>query len=120
MKKNNYCELLIEYRRLHGKTQREFAEEIGISTEHYGKIERGKVRPSFRLLREIEEKYGVCIIPKTYILKENELYIDIICDIWKIINMYPKNKLNYLLGILVNRLCFCNDDNKYECMDNKL
>lgn len=46
-------------REIHGMTQAEAAQKIGVSTDTLGNYERGKSYPDIPVLRKIEEVYGV-------------------------------------------------------------
>ena len=51
--KADFAERLKALRKARGKTQEKSAEELNISLEHLGNIERGKGKPSLELLVEI-------------------------------------------------------------------
>ena len=55
-------ELLRQYRKKRGLAQKEVAAILGISREHYTRIERGIVRPSQKLCSIIAEKLDITLV----------------------------------------------------------
>lgn len=56
------------YRRSKNLTQKEMAAQVGISREHYGRLERGSAKPSFELLEKICPTFDLTppyVIPKS-------------------------------------------------------
>ena len=68
--KADFAERLKALRKARGKTQEKSAEELNISLEHLGNIERGKGKPSLELLVEIALYFHVST---DYLLLGNEL-----------------------------------------------
>lgn len=54
------------YRHLKGISQGDFANDIGLTPQHFSKIECCKVMPSVPLLLKIAEKLGVDIVDLLY------------------------------------------------------
>lgn len=48
---------LVDYRKAIGKTQREMAELLGVSTSMYTKYEYGIYRPSIKVIRRFREVF---------------------------------------------------------------
>ena len=53
--------LLKEFRQANVLLQKDVADKLGISREHYAQIESGKFEPSFKLLSAISKRLGVDI-----------------------------------------------------------
>ena len=68
--KADFAERLKALRKARGKTQEKSAEELNISLEHLGNIERGKGKPSLELLVEIALYFHVST---DYLLLGNEI-----------------------------------------------
>ena len=57
-------ELLRQYRKKRGLAQKEVAAILGISREHYTRIERGLVTPSQKLSTVIAEKLNITLVTR--------------------------------------------------------
>lgn len=62
MKTNNFGHLLAYYRKLHGLTQKELAEKIGVSDAAIGNYERGEREPSFATEEALADFFNVSIL----------------------------------------------------------
>lgn len=65
----NLPEFLKLHRKNHSFAQKQVAHTLGITREHYARVERGAQLPSLPLLRRIAKKLQVTII---YIISEDE------------------------------------------------
>ncbi len=54
-----FGERLKELRRVHHLTQRQMAQTVGLSVQYYGRIEQGKVSPSFLVIEQICAALGI-------------------------------------------------------------
>jgi transcriptional regulator with XRE-family HTH domain len=65
----NLPEFLKLHRKNHSLAQKQVAHTLGITREHYARVERGTQLPSLPLLRRIAKKFQVTIV---YIISEDE------------------------------------------------
>jgi transcriptional regulator with XRE-family HTH domain len=65
----NLPEFLRSHRKNHSLAQKQIAHTLGITREHYARVEEGTQLPSLPLLRRMSKEFQVTII---YIISENE------------------------------------------------
>lgn len=65
----NLPEFLKSHRVNHSLAQKQVAHTLGITREHYARVERGIQLPSLSLLRKMSREFQITII---YIISENE------------------------------------------------